>query len=635
MLQVIRDRAQGVVIWTVVGLIIATFALWGVSSYFRGDKGIKVATVDGKDVSTNEYRIAYQQERNRLQQMLGANFDPDMFEAQLKQSALERVIDNRVLIQNGVASGLRISDAQLAGQIQALAPFQTDGQFSKALYEQQLRTQGESPTGFERRVRNALLADQLILGVTASEFATKKELEELYRLQEQKRTIGYFTIPLEDFKKDVKVSDDEIKDFYEKNQDRYQTPELVSVEYVELSAKALAKQITVDEAEVKKYFESQKHRFVVPEERRASHILIQVAQEAGDDVVEKARKKAQDLYDRIKKGEAFDKLAKKNSDDPGSAEQGGDLGFFARGIMDESFEKAAFQLKVGEVGEPVRSRFGFHIIKLTDIHAEQQKPYEKVHAELETQLRQQKAEAAYFEKAETLANLAYEHPESLQSVSEELGLKVKTSAPFTRSGGPGVASNAKVAQAAFSKEVLEDRFNSEPIETAANESVVLRLKEHKPAATRPLEQVKSAIENELANRKARDKAQEKGQALVAEITNGKDETEVAKTFKYKWQKVDGIKRDDTKSNTEVVHHAFAMKLAAEGKKAVDGFALGSGDYVVVRLFDVKDGDPAGMDEAKKESLEKNLASGGGAAQFQSLLTGLKDNAKIERFPNNL
>lgn len=635
MLQSIRDRAQGLIVWVIIGFIILTFALWGVNEYFQGDSGVHVATVDGDDISQAEYQRAYMQERARLERMLGSNFNSDVFDARLKTSALDNVIDTHLLTRAAHDSGLRVSEAQLAEQIRSIEPFQAEGKFSKVLYEQQLRAQGETPKDFERRLNQALLADQIIQGITTSGFATKSEIETKHKLEQQQRSFGYFKVPVEDFKKGISVSDAEVKEYYDKNQNRFQTPALVNIEYVELAASDLAAKIQVDDAELKKYYEEQQARFTTPEERRASHILIPVAQDADAAAVEAAKKTADDIHARVVKGEQFAELAKKFSKDPGSASAGGDLGFFGKGVMDAAFEKAAFKLQKGEISEPVRSRFGYHIIKVTDIRAETVKPFEAVKNEVAQEVRGAKAERQFFEATENLANLAFENADTLQPAAQALGLEVKSTGFFPRSGGPGIAADPKIAAAAFDDDAIARKLNSEPIEVEGGRVVVVRVKDYQAASTRPLADVRNAIVNELTLKKAQAKAQEQGEALVKEIAAGKNPTAVAAERKYKWEKVDAVKRDDTRQNAELLRKVFQMAKPAGEKPAVDGVGLSGGDYAVIALTDVKDGDVQTLDAAAKGTLQKNLSNADSFGAFQALMKEIRDKADVVRYPNNL
>lgn len=631
MLQTIRDRAQGVFAWLIIGAIILSFALWGVNSYFEdSDSGVHAAIVNGQEVSVFEYQIAFNNEQARIQQMLGDSFKRDMFEEQLRKSALDRVVDNTVLTQYANGNGMRVSDSQLGQMIQSIDAFHENGAFSKKAYEQQLKTSGEPVAMFESRVRKALLADQIIQGVGSTGVATQKDVERIYKLREQEREVAYLTFPLDNFRKAVVVADADIVTFYNKNQVKYQTPEMIDLEYVSVSAADMAAGIQVTDSEIATYYDDQKSRFRGDEQRRASHILI----EFGSDEA-MAKQTAQGLYDRLKKGESFEALAKEFSKDPGSAAQGGDLGFFARGIMDKPFEDAAFALAKGELSQPVKSKFGYHIIRVDDSKSGKEKPLDEVKSSLVPELKRQKAEKLYVDKAESLSTMAFESPRSLDGVVSKLGLEKKTTGFFQRNGGPGIASNPKVQKAAFSPDVLNEGVNSEFIDLGDSHGVVVRMKEHKPAQIRPLEEVRLQITNDLRDQTARKEAEAKGKLALEKVKAGGDMVLIAKEFAATATPRSWVKRNDGMFSPEVGKAAFSAARSADAKPVADAVVLANGDYVVYSVYSVKDGDLTALSSDEKTNIAKGLASSIGMDEFALLLKSLKDKAEIKKFPGNL
>ena len=629
MLQVIRERAQGLIAWLIVGAIVLSFALWGINDYLTDDdSGFNAATVNGVDVSLYEYQVAYQNERARLQQMFGERFDSDLFDDQIKKTALERVIDNELLTQFASELGFRVSDAQLAGRLHGIEAFQQDGRFSKALYEQQVQASGESTAGFEYRMRRALLADQVILGVAGTDFATKAEVDEVARLSKQQRELAYVRIDQAKFAADLQFDDAEIEQFYRDNSDRFKTEEQVSLQYVELSVDQLAKDIEVTEDELREYYEEQKDRFVTPEERRARHILIQIDDDTDADA---ARQRIEELRQRIDQGEDFAALAKQYSEDPGSAPEGGDLGFFARGIMDPEFEDMAFALEVGEVSQPVRTQFGYHLIKLEAVRGGEGKSFAEVREQLASELKRKKAERIYFDKVEQLANLAYEIPDSLEPVAEELGLRIESTPLFGRSGGPGIAANRKVVDAAFSDDVLIEGLNSEAIELGRGRSVVVRKLSHQPAALRPLDEVREQVIALLRQQKAREGAEQAGKKLVEEIRQGKDPEQLAEQAGYQWQAPRWVSRDSREVDAEILRRAFSVPAPQQAPSVV-GASLGNGDFVVLQVSAVRDGE---ISDDERQGIARNLASIHGLESFSALLKTLRERAEIQRYPGNL
>lgn len=632
MLQVIRERAQGFFAWIIVGLIVLSFTLVGLNSYFNEtSEGFQAALVNDEKVTVYEYRIAYSNEQARMAQMFGNNFDIDMFDDQIKKTALERVIDNAILIQEAAQSGMYISDEQLAYRIQTIDSFAENGVFSRAAYGQQLTQAGESTVGFEYRIRRGLIADQLVNGIIGSSFATSDDIALTVRLRDQEREVGYVTIPVGTFKSDIDVTDEEIKTYFEANTENYKTEEKVQLEYLELKVDDLVSLVELDESELEDYYEDQKERFMTSEQRRASHILIELGDDSGA-----AKDKAAEVYAEVQAGEKdFATLVKEYSDDLGSTNEGGDLGFFAKGIMDENFEDTVFSQSIGDVSEPIRSEFGYHIIKLEDIQASTGKKFSEVKVDIEAEVRKKKAEKTYFDKLELLANLAYETPDTLEVAKEELGLTIQTSPFVGKRGAAGVFGNRKVIDAAFSDDVLQENLNSEAIELSSTHALVVRLKEHKPSEVKPLDDVKAQIETTLIDEKALEKAKSISTEIAGKIKSGTPAEDAASELEYSWNESKWVKRDVPDMPRELVQAAFALKRIDGTSVETKGVELNNGDYALLMLTDVKDGDVADLSDEDKKQITDGIANAAGVDSFTMLLKALKDEAVIKKFPGNL
>ena len=636
MLDFIRERAQSWFAWVIFVIVVIPFALWGVNQYTETSGKVNVAEVNGKEISVSEYQRAYQQQRNRIQQMLGKRFDPSLIDdKQLKKNVLENLIEREALVQGAHDEGLRVSAVRVGTEIRAIPNLQTKGKFDEELYGRLLRSQGLSVGVFEQMVGNDLVIQQLNRGIADSAFVTKAQLDALLRIQLQQRDIGYSLVPMAPYISGAVVEDKAVEQFYKDNPDRFRIPEQVSVDYIELSVDDLAKGVQVTEDAVRERYQERAADFATPEERRARHILIQVASDAPPEKVDDAKKKAEELLARIRKGESFADLAKQFSQDPGSAKDGGDLGFFSRGVMDKSFEQAAFALKVGEVSEPVRSTFGFHLIKLEGIRGGERKPFEQVRAELEHELKRQQAEDQFYTQAETLSNMAFEHADNLTAAAQQLHLPIQTSGLFTRDNGAGIAADPKVRQAAFSDDVLSGGKNSEAIELTQDHVVVVHLKDHKPAALRPLDEVRGDIRQALSIEAAKTRAREIGEVMVRRIKGGEDAAAVAAQLKLKWERPGFVARQDSKVNQQIVEAVFRLVPAADAKPMFDGQALSSGDFAVYGLYAVKEGDPASADEKTVQSLKSSLVRDLGQGTFKAYVDALKESMKITRYPDKL
>lgn len=628
MLHFIREHAQGWIAWVIVGLLIIPFALWGINKYFGSGGKLVAATVNGSEISQREFQQAFYEQRSRMQQMLGGQYNAQLFDPQIKQRVISELVDRELLMQNAKDAGYRVSDQTVIATIQGIDAFRQDGAFSKSLYQQQVQAQGQSPAGFERRVKRMILTGQLPDGLSSTVFVTDAELDAAIRLQEQSRDFHYLILPVSKYQ-DATVADEAaVKAYYDQHAEDFMTDEQVQVEYVELAASALASDEAPSDAVLREFYEANKSQYQVPEERRASHILVQVPEGADEATIKAARAKIDDLYKKIKAGESFEQLAKDNSDDPGSAELGGDLGYFGRGIMEPDFEKAAFSLKEGEVSEPVLTSFGYHIIKLTAIRAAKSKPFADIRKDVLKQYQTDAAERKYFDLAEKLTNLAYETPDSLSSVAEQLGLELKKSPFFTRRGAAGVFANPRVVAAAFSDDVLKQGYNSEPIELGENHVLVLRMVEHKEARQRPLSEVQDQVKQQVIQEKARAATLTAGEAAVKQLTAGESSEAVAKSLALEWKVSGPVTRSAKGIDSAVLKEAFKLaKPAAEGT-SFGGVVLSSDDYGLIQLNKVVDGDPATMDKAAREALKRRLAGVQANNAQLNLVNTLKAPAKI-------
>lgn len=635
MLHFIRERAKGFFAWLIFILIVIPFAFWGINSYFEGGADAYVAKVNDAEISVQEFRRLLLQERAFRQQLLGENADPALLDdALIKRSVLERLLNTEAVAQAAEEAGFRISNVQLRAHILNNPQFQRDGRFDPQLYGRILNSMGLKEQAYEAELRRDLLVDQLIGTVPDTAFINSGELDQVLRLQYQQRRIAYLVLEVASFMSDEPVPEAQIKAYYDDNLERYVIPEQVRVEYLELSASQLMDDIKVDEETLRKMYQEQQSEFMVPEERRASHILIAVEEGTDEKAEEAARKKAQEILQRLRKGEPFEKLAKEFSDDPGSATEGGDLGYFGKGMMVKAFEDKAFAMKVDEVSEPVRSRFGYHIIKLTGIRPAHGRDFKEVRATLEREYREQKAEEMFFDLGDRLTDLAYEVPDTLEVAAQELGLSLKVSDFFSREQGIGIAADPKVRAAAFNPDVLEAGNNSEPITIGQDHVVVLRVKDHRPLSHRSLQEARTEIEQALRLERARNKAAELGQEIQQRLQAGEDPETVAKEAGVKWHAPGFIDRQTTSVPQGIVRHVFTMARPGDAPQ-VAGSRLASGDFAVISLYEVKDGDLAAIPEEERKQWHQRVLRNIGLQESDAILEAIKQRSKIEIHQENM
>jgi len=635
MLHFIRESIQGWIAWAIVILLIVPFALWGINSYFGNGGSLVIASVNGEEISRQAYTQEYYQQRNRLQQMLGAQYDPSMFDKRIKSQALDDLVKKEILLQNAQSMGFRVGAQNVISSIQSFEAFQDNGQFSNELYKSQLTAQGESPAGFEQRIQRAILSQQLYAGITTTAVMTKQEIDTILQLQEQKRNIDHFLLAKLDFKNTEDASEDAILAYYNGHLKQYMTVEKVSVEYIELLADNLSVDEMPSEEELKQYYQDRNEQFKEKEQRRTRHILIEIEKDAKEELIQAALQKAKDIKARIDKGEDFEALAKKYSHDPGSAEKGGDLGYFGAGLLDPNYDKAMFALQEGEVSEPTLTAFGYHIIKLEKIKGGVNQSFESVREELIQEYKKSAKEKKYFAEVEKLTNLAYEVPDTLDDAAGAIGAEIKTTDLFERNRGTGIATNPKIRAAAFGDDVLNNHYNSEPIEISENRVVVIRIKEHQEPSQRPLEEVKAEIMVSILDKKSRERAKEAGEKLLGNLISSKDADKDVQDMQKEWIKSGEITRSETKIDKAIVNKAFRLSASSEGKAVFGGLALPSGDYVIIRLTSVNTPEVASIPVEKRQSLSKELAGIVGDADFANMLSSLKETSRIIIQEDNL
>ncbi|MCU7932704.1 MAG: SurA N-terminal domain-containing protein [Candidatus Thiodiazotropha sp. (ex Codakia rugifera)] len=625
MLQVIRDKAQGWIAWAIVILISIPFALWGIQSYLGIGSEPVAATVNGTEITERTLDSQFQRFRQQLREQLGSAYRPEMFDdVRMRKEVLNRLVRDEVLQQVSEDMGLRAGSAMIQATILGMPTFQKDGQFDQQTYERALRLQGLSPAGFEDRVRRALVAEQLSQAVQVGSFVTKSELAESQRLLNQTRELSYFQIPVSDFMVEGGLSDDEISAYYQANESIFLSPEKVKVEYILLDAETAGNTVSTDEEILRGYYDNNQDEFGLPEQRQASHILIQVAEGADQASVDEAKSKIEALAEQVGGGASFAELAKEHSQDPGSASVGGDLGYFGRGIMAPAFETAAFALQDGEVSEPVRTSFGFHLIKLTGIKAGDVKPFDEARSEVEAAYRKVEGERLYFEMAEQLADLSYEDPGSLEPASSVLGLSVQESDWFTRAQATGVFSKPKVVASAYSDDVLRERNNSELIEIDGTSSIVLRILDHQEASIMPLDEVKDQIIDTLQKQKGEQQAAAEAEKRLAELSSGNSLTQVAGSYAVTGPLTVG--RNDTNLPMGLSNMLFRTE-----KPVADGFTSGrarlaSGDIAVFVLSGVTEGS---VDEASSQQQTESLRRMRGRDYYEMVLADLESRADVE------
>jgi peptidyl-prolyl cis-trans isomerase D len=640
MLTTIREKTQGWIAAIILGLVTIPFALWGINTYFTSGGGrLNVAEVNGIDISVAVYRRALDDQRRSLQQVLGRSADPRLFDTpEFRQRVLDGLIDEVLISADVEANGYRVSDTELSRQIRLAPQFQRDGQFDPKLYEALLRNAGLDVTGFEARLRRDVLVHQAESGYTQSAIVTPATLQTLLKLQAQQREATVAEIKPARLRERVTIGAQAIEQEYNANAERYQSPERIRVEYIRLDAADLAKDIHVSEDEVRKAMTESVASAAGKEERRASHILIKLPQGADAQAEKAAIAKAQDLHAKLLAGADFATLARKNSEDPGSAAQGGDLGFVSRGTLVKEFEQTLYALKKpGDLSAPVRTNYGVHLIKLTGIKAPSSAPT-TARATVEAEIRARKAEERFFELSEKFHNLVYEQTDSLKPAAEVLGLKIETSGWFTRTGGgsgSGIVAEPKIIEAAFDPEVLTQGHNSSTIELGRNTLVALRIAAHEPRSLRPLAEVRAEIEKTLLARALQAEGERIAQEALGKLRAGESFESVARLYGMDSQATRLYARNATGTDAQLLAAVFKAGYP-EGGKPVYGSAVrtdgGVAVFAVMRVIELEKLASVG---AEADAIRKQVEARRGREYLDSYRSGLRQQAKIKIYKDQL
>lgn len=625
MLSAIREKTQGIIATFILLLVVIPFALWGVNSYFETGGNLKVAKVDGVDITQAEYRRTLDQLRGRL--------DPKALDnPQIKRTILDNLIDQTLLLRDAEHQGFRIGSAQLAEMIRQLPAFQRNGQFDPALYEARLRQEGMSPAGFERRMREEILINSVQIGLRETRIVTPSEVATLNRLAGQEREVAYAEIGAEAYLAGAEIKPADIERYYTEHPQMYRFPEQVRIEYIELSASALDRDIRPTEEDLKRAYTEEAARFTTPERRRASHILINLPATASEAEAKQALERIQALAQRARAGGSFAELAKQNSEDRATASQGGDLGEIRRGILPKELEDVVYSLKPGEISQPVRSTYGYHIIKLTEYTPAKRRSFESVRNELMAFVKRRKAEDRFIDAAEKFRNLVYEQPDSLAPAAKALGLEVKKSDWFTSSGGAGIASNPKVVRAAFEPDVLNQVRNSDAIEIDNDTIAAVRVAERRPAGRKTLAEVRPQIERLLQQEAALKNAQRAGEAMLNELRAGTSLEAAAKKHRARYHPGKTITRLQAQGmDGRIVAAAFRAARPAEGKPVYDLVPLGERGYAVMALTRVREGNAKADNKPLHELLMQQRSDG----YYQDYRDGLRKQADIKIYPDQL
>ena len=609
MLQAIRDKSTGWIVWFIVGLIVVPFAFWGIESFRTGGGDPVIAKVGDQEITQSQYRAGYEQRYQQLQMMMGENFRADQFDqSRFRQAVLDDMTQESMLRQFVRHAGYRASDAALFTYLNKVPAFQQDGKFSKEAYLAALSRQGMKPERFESQLRDSLEMEQMRETVLQTAFVTPADAALAYRLANEERELSYAVFDYNQYVAQIEPTDAAIKSRYETDKAKYMAPERIKLAYVELSADSLNKAAPPPADVLQVIYNAEKEgRFTTAEERRARHILVSFGTDKAA-----AKAKIEKLAEQIKHGGNFAEIAKANSDDTGSKSQGGELGWVKHGQMVEKFEKALYALKQGEVSGPVETEFGWHLIQAEELKPAKVRAFDEpaVQAELSEIYISREREKRFQEQTEKIEQLAFENPASLDAVVKALGVTVQTTDWFTRAGGVnGLTANDAIKQAAFSKEVALDGDNSKPITIAPGKVVVIRKAEYEAPRQKPLTEVMEAVRADLKSDGAKAKAQTDAQQMSAAIRAGQTATQLAAARGVALKSAGYLKRDNATEDRSIINTLFRMPRPKAGESTAQDIRLANGNVAVVVLSGVKEAAPSttALDAAQQQRQRDALA----------------------------
>ncbi len=607
-------------IQVILAIVFLPFAFFGVDSYFRAGGGSNhIATVGGQPITQQEFALALQERQNFLQRLVGGRVDPALLDSpELRFAVLDGIVRQRLLINQALRSGVLISDEQLQQIISEQPAFQENGKFSRARYEELLRRQNMTPVGFENSLRRDLMLQRVSDAYNGTAIVPNAVAERLLRINAQQREVSQSVLEPEKFVSQVKLETGAAKQYYDAHQNDFQVPEQARLEYLVLALDNVAAQNEVSADEVKQFYEQNLQQYAKGEERQASHILIAVDPKASADEKQAARAKAEQLLQQVKQNPAsFAELASKNSQDPGSAAKGGDLGFFPRGAMVKPFDDAVFQMKAGEIAGPVESQFGYHVIRLNAVKG---RGFDEVRKQIENDLKRQKAGKKFAELAEQFNNLVFEQGDSLKPAAEAMKLAIQASGWVSRDGSDNkLLNNPKLLQAVFSEDAVKNKRNTEVVDVGNNTLVAARVADYKPASVRPFEEVNAEINKRMTQQQAARLAAKQGRELLAKLKQGESDV-------LGWSAAKLVSRENSQGYagpmlTEVFKADVGKLPAYAGVENVQG------GFALLKITRVVDNEA--VDVARRKAVSDELRQILGQEELNALVASLKLKADVK------
>ena len=631
LMQKIRNWTAGWVAGAILGVVIITFAVWGINFADQGSEPI-VATVNGKDIKLRQYQQAYNNFREQMQKYTGKSLTPDEEEL-LKKQTLDKLIQDEIVNQAAVDNGLQISNETIRNTIRDIEVFNGENGFDRSAYEIGVMQLGMTPAVFEQQLRLELMANQMQTAVTKSTFVSEKEAIRLTRISKQTRDLSYTILSADELKDSIEISDDAIEEYYNKNSQGLSEPEQVKIAYLELSVEKLAEEIEATEEELLAYYDNNKDKYDVKEQRKVNVIDFKLSPDAEDKEVELANNKAEKIRALIVSGTSFTEIAEKYDDGSKPDMLVSEHGYLVRGVLPKEIDELVFSINEGELSEVKRTDRGLHIYRVEGIKGGAKNTYENVKEAVEKDYKNSEAEYKYFELADKLVTLTYEHADSLDVAAEETGIEIQESNYFSRNNATGLFAEPKVLAASFDEEAIKSGQNSEAIELNDNHLVVLQVLEHFTAEKKPLEDVKEQITQILKTEQASKIQKDKGQKILEQLKQGSDLSQVAELHAFEWTRADAVTRDDVSVNRKILRTAFKLGKPAENGFTFGGTEIGKEDYAVIAVSKI--GYPDILKDEDIDKIKEALLQSKANDEWSSMVDELVDKASTSINSSNL
>jgi len=640
MLATFRSHAKGWIAWVFVILVSVPFALWGIGQYRSLITTDYVAKVNGTKIMPQRLQDAYERAFQQRQSELNGQFNPDSKQQlQLKKQTLQQLVNSTLLQQQATRDRLVTSSSDVYQQINQIPAFQLNGHFDYQQYKAVLASNGLTVDQFENQVRSQFMTQQLQLGIARTSLPTPREIDSVAALLQQQRKVAWFVLPLKQFMPSRPPSDSAVQDYYKAHQDRYSTPETVTVAYLQLDKQALASRVKVTPDAIRDYYRTHQSQYGVPPARKVAEILIKPSA-AGTSAEAAAKSKAESLLQQVKAAKdrqaTFAELARKQSDDKVSSRNGGSIGYVSRGQLPQKLDDTVFGLdKTGAIAGPVRTSRGWVLLQLLAERGGSVRPFDQVKSQVEKDYTAEKAKDLYYKLDGDFANLTYEHAGSLDVAANKLGLKVQTVAGVTRQDGTGIADNAQVRKTAFSDSVLKQHQNSNPIKLGNENAVVLRVSDVTPSKVKPLEQVRQKITAALSQKQARDAAAHAAEQALVALRGGQPMATVAKERNETMQGPEQIKRSDSTLPSALMQAVYTLAPAMGSKARYASTAMPDGGQAVYALLAVTPGSSDQLKEAEQTAYANRIGRIYAEQNAQDYLNWLRSQADIKIVEDNI